>query len=68
MTEQPLQFEQGKPKCRNCDIENPDFEHLDVHTRNPWLSREEVEIRAVGIRKASALFRNAEARGRIKKR
>jgi hypothetical protein len=65
---EPLQFEKGKQVCRNCDIENPDFEHLDVHGRNPWLSKEDVEIRASGIRKATALFSNAEARGRIKKR
>ena len=65
---EPLQFEQGKLVCRHCDIENPDTDHLDQHNRSPWLSKEEVEVRAGGIRKATALFRNAEAKGRIKKK
>ena len=68
MTQDPLHFENGNQVCEQCGMENPDFEHLDVHHRNPWLTREEVEERAVGIRKATALVRNAEAKGRIKRK
>ena len=68
MTQDPLRFENGKQVCQQCGLENPDFEHSDVHHRNPWLTREEVEQLAVGIRKATALVRNAEAKGRIKRK